>query len=223
MKFFKFISKQYIIESGKYLAKAAIGEGFIIQGGDCAETFIDFSEQMIENKLKVLLQMSAIIHYTTKINVIKIGRIAGQFAKPRSNELEHRNNISLPSYRGDGINSIAFNKEARQHNPDNLLKAYNQSAATMNLIRNLMMKGFTDFSNIQSWGNTILNNSEYVSKYHVIVNKIKEILKFTNLNKTIAMPSLNSNIINTLFTSHEALMLDYESAFIANQHKNFYN
>ena len=207
----------------KYLAKAAIGEGFIIQGGDCAETFIDFSEQMIENKLKVLLQMSAIIHYTTKINVIKIGRIAGQFAKPRSNELEHRNNISLPSYRGDGINSIAFNKEARQHNPDNLLKAYNQSAATMNLIRNLMMKGFTDFSNIQSWGNTILNNSEYVSKYHVIVNKIKEILKFTNSSKATIMPSLNSNIINTLFTSHEALMLDYESAFIANKHKNFYN
>ena len=91
-----------------YLADASKGKGFIIQGGDCAETFVDFSEKMIENKLKVLLQMSAIIHYTTKINVIKIGRIAGQFAKPRSNKYEIRDNLKLPSYRGDAINSLTF-------------------------------------------------------------------------------------------------------------------
>jgi len=206
-----------------YLKEASKGNGFIIQGGDCAETFIDFNEKMIENKLKVLLQMSAIIHYTTKVNVLKIGRIAGQFAKPRSNVHETRKNISLPSYRGDAINQIAFNKNSREPNPNNLLQAYHQSAATMNLIRNLMMKGFTNFSNIQSWGIPFLNNSEYVKKYNIIVNRIKDIITFTNTNKTIPASTINPNIVNTLFTSHEALMLDYESAFIVNENKKYYN
>ena len=206
-----------------YLAEASRGKGFIIQGGDCAETFVDFSEKMIENKLKVLLQMSAIIHYTTKINVIKIGRIAGQFAKPRSNKYEIRDNLKLPSYRGDAINSLTFTKDARKHNPANLLQAYHQSAATMNLIRNLMMKGFTNFSNIQSWGVPFLNNSEYVKQYNIIVNKIKDILKFTSPNKETITPNLNQNIVNTLFTSHEALMLDYESTFVTKKNMLHYD
>ena len=217
------VSINEIYNLRNYLEEASKGNGFIIQGGDCAETFIDFNEKMIENKLKVLLQMSAIIHYTTKINVLKIGRIAGQFAKPRSQEYETRENITLPSYRGDGINQIQFSQNSRHPNPNNLLQAYHQSAATMNLIRNLMMQGFTNFSNIQSWGISFLNNSEYVKKYNIIVNKIKDIITFTNTNKTIPTSTINPNIVNTLFTSHEALILDYESAFIINEKKKYYD
>ena len=102
------VSVNEIKELRNHLSEVAQGRGFIIQGGDCAETFIDFSTESIKNKLKVLLQMSAIIQYITKINVIKIGRIAGQFFKPRTNEYENRKNIKLPSYRGDAINSIKF-------------------------------------------------------------------------------------------------------------------
>ena len=134
------VSVNEIIELKNNLSDAAQGNGFIIQGGDCAETFIDFNTSSIKNKIKVLLQMSAIIQYITKINVTKIGRIAGQFFKPRTNDFELRNKIKLPSYRGDAINSINFNEEDRKPNPKRLLQAYHQSAATMNLIRNLTMR-----------------------------------------------------------------------------------
>ena len=153
------VSIQEIKILKKHLSNVAQGNGFIIQGGDCAETFIDFNADMIENKLKTLLQMSAIIQYITKTNIIRIGRIAGQFFKPRTNTFEIRDNMKLPVYRGDGINSIEFSKDGRTHNPKRLLQAYHQSAATMNLIRNLMMEGFTDLSNIQSWSIPLIEKS----------------------------------------------------------------
>jgi len=204
----------------QHLSKVAQGHGFIIQGGDCAETFIDFNAEMIENKLKVLLQMSAIIQYITKTNIIRIGRIAGQFFKPRTNDFEVRNNITLPVYRGDGINSIEFSKKARTHNPKRLLQAYHQSAATMNLIRNLTMTGYTSINNIQSWNFSPLEKSEYVKKYHMIANQIQDILTFTDNRNNNLFPNLS---YNTVFTSHEALVLDYEDTFILNQKNKYYN
>ena len=201
----------------KHLSQAAQGKCFIIQGGDCAETFIDFNTRSIQNKLKVLLQMSAIIQYITKINVIKIGRIAGQFFKPRTNAFEERNNIKLPSYRGDAINSIEFTKEGRQPNPKRLLQAYHQSASTMNLIRNLTMRGFTNFQNIKSWELSNFQKSKYFQKYDDIVNQIKEIFKFTNQH------NISNNLSNTVYTSHEALLLDYENAFLHQENKKIFN
>ena len=207
------VSVNEIKELRHHLSEVAQGRGFIIQGGDCAETFIDFSTDSIKNKLKVLLQMSAIIQYITKINVVKIGRIAGQFFKPRTNEFENRNNIKLPSYRGDAINSIKFSKEGRTPNPKRLLQAYHQSAATMNLIRNLTMRGFTNFQNIQSWKSTNFKQSKYFKKYNVVANQIKEIFQFTN------QKNQSNYISNTVYTSHEALLLEYENAFL-NKNKN---
>ena len=193
------------------LADASKGNSFILQGGDCAETFSEFSNNMIQNKLKVLLQMSAIIQYITKIKVTKIGRIAGQFFKPRSLDVEVRDDITLPVYRGDGINSISFSKEDRVPNPKRLLQVYHQSSAIMNLIRNLTMRGFTNFLHINSWDVSIHEKSKFVQKYNVIAQQINEMMTFAN--KTT--DSLSSNIFhNTVYTSHEALILDYENAFV---------
>ena len=201
----------------KQLSQVAQGDGFVIQGGDCAETFVDFNTQNIKNKLKVLLQMSAIIQYITKVNVVKIGRIAGQFFKPRTHEFETRKNLTLPSYRGDAINSIKFTEEDRKPNPKRLLQAYHQSAATMNLIRNLTMRGFTNFQNIKSWELSNLEKSRYFKKYNDIANHINEIFHFTNQN------NISNNLSNTVFTSHEALLLDYETAFLNKEESKIFN
>jgi len=217
------VSVNEIIELKNNLSDAAQGNGFIIQGGDCAETFIDFNTSSIKNKIKVLLQMSAIIQYITKINVTKIGRIAGQFFKPRTNDFELRSKIKLPSYRGDAINSINFNEEDRKPNPKRLLQAYHQSAATMNLIRNLTMRGFTNFQNIHSWELSDFQKSQYFQKYNVIANQIKDILKFTKDSNISLSTSLSSTVFNTVYSSHEALLLEYENTFIHQQKNKFYN
>ena len=217
------VSVNEIIELKNNLSDAAQGNGFIIQGGDCAETFIDFNTSSIKNKIKVLLQMSAIIQYITKINVTKIGRIAGQFFKPRTNDFELRNNKKLPSYRGDAINSLQFNEADRKPNPKRLLQAYHQSAATMNLIRNLTMRGFTNFQNIHSWELSDFQKSQYFQKYNVIANQIKDILKFTKHSNISLSTSLSSAVFNTVYSSHEALLLDYENTFIHQQKNKFYN
>ena len=192
------------------LANAAQGEGFILQGGDCAETFSEFSKDMIKNKLKVLLQMSAIIQYITKTNVTKIGRIAGQFFKPRSLDFEVRDNVRLPVYRGDAINSITFSKSERAPNPKRLLQVYHQSSAIMNLIRNLTMDGFTNFSNINSWDLSLQAKSKYVQKYNIIAKQINEMITFANASTDFFSSNIHHN---TVYTSHEALILDYERAF----------
>ena len=204
----------------KQLLFASKGEKFILQGGDCAETFNDFSEGTIKNKIKIILQMSAIIQYTTNLNVVTIGRIAGQFAKPRSQEFEERNGKKLPSYRGDAINDVKFSLPSREANPERLLRVYNQSAATMNLIRSLMMEGFTDFNNIKSWKLSFLDKSANVAKYNKIANKIKEALQFAQLT-TIDQ----TNMKNNFYISHEALLLEYEESFLnfSSSTKQYYN
>ena len=204
------VSVKEIAALKKQLANAAQGKGFILQGGDCAETFSEFSNDMIKNKLKVLLQMSAIIQYITKTNVTKIGRIAGQFFKPRSLDFEVRDNIKLPVYRGDAINSLSFSKSSRQPNPKRLLQVYHQSSAIMNLIRNLTMEGFTNFSNINSWDLSLQEKSKYVQKYNVIAKQINEMITFANASTDFFSSNIHHN---TVYTSHEALILDYENAF----------
>ena len=194
------------------LLQVANGDSFIIQGGDCAETFKNFSENMIKNKLKILLQMSAIIQYTTELKTVNIGRIAGQYIKPRSNNLETRDGITLPSYKGDGVNSIIFDKNKRIPNPNRLIKAYHQSASTMNLIRSLIMDGFTDIKQIQLWHQDLLGKSPLAKKYYKIVNKITEMLDFARKSGFVdKFSTINSA---NYYTSHEALLLDYEKAFL---------
>jgi len=198
----------------KDLIDAANGNSFIIQGGDCAETFEDFSAPIIKNKIKILLQLSAIIKYLTKLNIINIGRIAGQFAKPRTHEFEIRGKTKLPSYRGDAVNDIKFTKASREARPNRLVQAYHQSAATMNLIRSLIMEGYTDFQNIQSWGLSFLEKTHYVKKYNSIAKNIKEVLEVTSLSSIDNFYSTNNRIVNSIYTSHELLLLDFEEAFI---------
>ena len=213
------VSVKEIVALKKQLTNAAQGKGFILQGGDCAETFSEFSNDMIKNKLKVLLQMSAIIQYITKTNVTKIGRIAGQFFKPRSLDFEIRDAMELPVYRGDAINGLSFSKSSRQPNPKRLLQVYHQSSAIMNLIRNLTMEGFTNFSNINSWDLSLQEKSKYVQKYNVIAKQINEMITFANASADFFSSNIHHN---TVYTSHEALILDYENAFIKTyKNKNY--
>ena len=130
------------------LAAAGRGEAFLLQGGDCAESFSDFSAQNIKNLFKLMLQMNMVLMYSTGKPVVKVGRIAGQFAKPRSSDFEEIDGVKLPSYRGDIINGIEFTEEARVPDPQNMIKAYNQSAATLNLLRAFSRGGLADLNKV---------------------------------------------------------------------------
>lgn len=209
-----------IINLKNELKEVSIGTKFIIQGGDCAETFKNFSDQVIKNKLKILLQMSAIIQFTTNKKVINIGRIAGQYIKPRSELFETRNNITLPSYRGDGVNSIEFTSEKRVPNPANLIKAYHQSSSTMNLIRVLIMSGFTNMENIELWNSDLINNTKLGKKYNSIVHEIQNALNFIKASSSKSPYLVNNK--NNFYTSHEALLIDYEKAFLQNYNNKTY-
>ena len=193
------------------LAEAAQGNGFVIQGGDCAETFDEFKADIIKNKLKVLLQMSVVLTHGASCNVIKIGRIAGQFAKPRSSNTERRDGKELPSYRGDAVNDIKFNKENRTHNPKRLLRAYNQSAATLNLLRAFTTGGFADLNKVQLWNQEFIKQSPQGQQYQEIAMRIGDALKFM---EAIGITGQEQQAVRLteFFTSHEALLLGYEDA-----------
>ena len=193
------------------LAEAAQGNGFLIQGGDCAETFSEFKADAIRDKLKILLQMSVVLTYGASCNVIKVGRIAGQFAKPRSANLENRNGKELPSYRGDAVNDIEFNKKSRIPNPKRLLRTYNQSAATLNLLRAFTKGGFADLNKVHLWNQEFILKSPQGKKYEQIANSIDDALTFM---KAVGINSNNTAALHLteFFTSHEALLLGYEHA-----------
>ena len=193
------------------LADAAQGNGFLIQGGDCAETFNDFKADSIRDKLKILLQMSVVLTYGASCNVIKVGRIAGQFAKPRSSDTETRGEQTLPSYRGDAVNGIEFTDEARQPNPKRLLKTYNQSAATLNLLRAFTLGGFADLNKVQLWNQEFISTSSQGKKYQKIATSIDDALQFMNA-VGISSDRYASLRMAELYTSHEALLLGYEQA-----------
>ena len=193
------------------LGDAAQGNGFLIQGGDCAETFDDFRADSIRDKLKILLQMSVVLTYGASCNVVKLGRIAGQFAKPRSSNTETRDGIELPSYRGDAVNDINFNEDSRKQNPKRLLRTYNQSAATLNLLRAFTTGGFADLNRVHVWNQEFIAQSPQGKRYEEIANSIDDALIFM---KAVGINSDNTSALKLaeFFTSHEALLLGYEHA-----------
>ena len=194
----------------KHLAAAGRGEAFLLQGGDCAESFEQFSSDMIRDTFKVMLQMAIVLTHGAKVPVIKLGRMAGQFAKPRSAPTETVDGVELPSYRGDIINELAFTADARIPNPKKMLRAYTQAAATLNLIRAFSTGGYADVHQVHGW--TLgFTESEKAEKYREIANRISDTLDF------MAAAGVTSETAHTLqsveyYTSHESLLLEYEEA-----------
>ena len=193
------------------LAKVGRGEAFLLQGGDCAESFSDFNTLNIKNFFKLMLQMNMVMMYATGKPVVKVGRIAGQFAKPRSSDFEEIDGVKLPSYRGDIINGIEFTEEARIPNPQNMIRAYNQASATQNLLRAFSRGGLADLNKVHQWNLEFIKDHALGQKYSELSSKIDRAVKF------MAACGLSSDQVpqlhqTTLFTSHEALLLNYEEA-----------
>ncbi|ELS5288697.1 3-deoxy-7-phosphoheptulonate synthase class II [Campylobacter upsaliensis] len=195
----------------KSLAKVAKKEAFLLQGGDCAESFENFGANNIRDMFKILLQMAIVLTFAGGCPVVKIGRIAGQFAKPRSADYEELNGVSLPSYRGDIINGFEFSEKARIADPKRMLEAYYQSATTLNLLRGFAKGGLADLREVQRWNLGFVKKSELHKQYEDLSEKISSALAFMeacgiNANNT---PNLREV---SLYTSHEALLLPYEEA-----------
>ena len=195
----------------KSLAKVAEGEGFLLQGGDCAESFSEFNADNIRDTFRVILQMAVILTSGTNLPVVKVGRMAGQFAKPRSSTTEIKNNVELESYKGDIINGIEFDQLKREPDPERMLKAYSQAASTLNLLRAFADGGYADLRFVNSWNMGFLKSGEEYKRYRDLAGKIQESLNF--------MEALGVNSINTpqlrktdYYTCHEALLLPYEEA-----------
>jgi len=193
------------------LAKAVDGRAFLLQGGDCAESFAEFHPDAIRNTFRVLMQMAVVLTFAAGKPVIKVGRMAGQFAKPRSSATETRDGVTLPSYRGDSINDMAFTPEGRMPDPERLIKAYGQSAATLNLLRALAMGGYADLKNVHSWTLDFISGSPQHAAYAEIADRIGEALEFMEACGVSAheTPELTKT---EFYTSHEALLLNYEQA-----------
>jgi len=194
-----------------HLAKAAKGEAFLLQGGDCSEEFARCSAPNIKSTLKVLLQMAAILTYGGGRPVVKVGRIAGQYAKPRSSPTEMVNGLELPSYRGDMCNSVEGTPEARKADPQRMLKGYYLSAATLNLLRAFAQGGFSSLHNVHKWNQEFVKNSPVGGSYEQsVARQIERTLKFMeNIGIHTDMPQIKEV---EFFTSHEALFLDYEES-----------
>jgi 3-deoxy-7-phosphoheptulonate synthase len=192
------------------LAAVSRGEAFLLQGGDCAESFAEFSADQIRDTYKVMLQMAVVLTFGAKVPVVKVGRMAGQFAKPRSAPTEVKDGVELPSYRGDIINELDFTEAARLPNPQKMLQAYTQAAATLNLLRAFSQGGFADIHRVHSW--TLgFTDADDADRYRDMANRISDALDF------MTAAGLNSQTAHTLgtvdfYTSHEALLLEYEEA-----------
>ncbi len=193
------------------LADVAAGNAFLLQGGDCAESFAEFNANKIRDSFRVTLQMSVIMMFAGSVPVVKVGRMAGQFAKPRSDDNETRNGVTLPSYRGDCINGFEFTPEARRPDPQRMIRAYNQSAATLNLLRAFAHGGYADLHRVNKWNLDFLQDSPAVKRYRDVSARIDEALAF------MAACGITGDKVPTIretdfYTSHEALLLPYEQA-----------
>ncbi len=195
----------------RQLGDVAEGRAFLLQGGDCAESFDEFSADLIRDTYKVMLQMAVVLTFGAKKPVVKIGRMAGQFAKPRSADTEIIGGLELPSYRGDIINDIAFTPEARIPNPERMLQAYTQAAASLNLLRAFSQGGFADIARVHSWTLESTKDTEGYEEYHALANRISEALEFMD---AAGVNSANADTLHRVdyYTSHEALLLEYEEA-----------
>ena len=193
------------------LAKVGTGEAFLLQGGDCAESFSEFSANLIRDTFKVMLQMAVVLTFGSKKPVVKIGRMAGQFAKPRSADYETINDQKLPSYRGDIINDIAPDFKSREPDPKRMLQAYTQSAASVNLLRAFSQGGFADIRQVHSWTLENTRKGSRYTQFSELAERISEALDF------MEAAGISPNNTQTLrkvdfYTSHEALLLEYEEA-----------
>src|SRR6476469_8370188 len=188
------------------LGRVAAGDAFLLQGGDCAESFAEFHANALRDTLKVLLQMAVVLSYAAAVPVVKVTRMAGQFAKPRSQPTETIDGVTLPSYRGDIVNDIAFDAAAREPDPGRMLRAYNQSAITLNLLRAFTQGGFADLARVQQWNQAFVAASPQGERYGEICRRIQESLAFmTACGITpVSAPQLRST---ELFTSHDAMLL----------------
>jgi 3-deoxy-7-phosphoheptulonate synthase len=193
------------------LRDVANGEAFLLQGGDCAESFAEFHVDTIRDTFKVMLQMAVVLTYGASLPVVKVGRMAGQFAKPRSQEVEEKNGTSLPIYRGDNINGIAFDADARVPDPQRLVKAYNQSALTLNLLRAFSQGGMANLEKVHKWNLDFIKDSSQWERYEEVANDLDETLAFM---RAIGLtPETVPQLRETEFyTSHEALLPGYEEA-----------
>ncbi|MFY7697522.1 MAG: 3-deoxy-7-phosphoheptulonate synthase class II [Legionella sp.] len=203
------------------IAMAGRGQAFILQGGDCAESFNDCRSDIISNKLKILLQMSVVLLHGLHKPIIRVGRIAGQYAKPRSSATETLNGITLPSYRGDLINLPAFNRQARTPNPQLMLDGYSYATMTLNFIRALLAGGFADLHHPQRWDLRFVEHSAQAQEYHAIVHSISNSMDFLE-----SIDDLSQNNLSRIdfYTSHEALNLHYEQALTRQlQDQRWYN
>lgn len=190
------------------LAQVANGKAFLLQGGDCAETFDGVRANPIKAKLRVLLAMSVVLTYAGQVPVVKLGRLAGQYAKPRSKDTETREGVTLPAYRGDAVNGFDFTAKARKQDPERLLQMYNASAATLNLIRAFVKGGFADLRQLHAWNASFVRDSHVEKRYEEMAGEIERALGF------MEACGVDAETMRTVdfYASHEALLLDYESA-----------
>ena len=195
----------------KALGNVAKGEAFLFQGGDCAESFAEFSANNIRDTFRVILQMAVVLTFGGAIPVVKIGRMAGQFAKPRSDDNEMQNGVTLPSYRGDIINGLDFTPDARKPDPERMIQVYNQSAATLNLLRAFAQGGYADLHEVHRWNLDFVDSSPQGERYRDLARRIGESLDFM---AACGVTSETSNAVREtdFFTSHEALLLPYEQS-----------
>ena len=190
------------------IAEAAAGRAFWLQGGDCAETFAAATADSIRNRIKTILQMAAVLQYYSSLPVIKVGRMAGQFAKPRSNDTETRGDTTLPAYRGDAVNDIEFTESARTPDPNRLVRVYNTSAATLNLVRAFTQGGFADLRRVHEWNKGFIRDSQFGEKYEQMANEIGRALAFM---ESAGVDPEQFKAVD-FFASHEALIIEYEKA-----------
>lgn len=201
----------------RQLGEVSQGRGFLLQGGDCAESFADFNAANIRDTFKVMLQMAVVLTFGGKVPVTKIARVAGQYAKPRSADFEEIDGVKLPSYRGDIVNSFEPNEAAREPDPERLITAYHHSASTLNLLRAFAQGGLADLHQVNRWNMSFVESNPNRDRYQALADQLKETLDFMEV---IGLTSETTPMIKEtqLFTSHEALLLNYEQALTRKDH-----
>ncbi len=193
------------------LARVANGEAFLLQGGDCAESFAEFNANKIRDTFRVLLQMAIVMTYSGSMPIVKVGRMAGQFAKPRSSDTETQGDITLPSYRGDNINGLEFTQESRVPDPQRMIRAYHQASATLNLLRAFAHGGYANLNKVHQWNLDFVSDSPLGARYQDLASRIGEALRFMQACGITpeTVPALKET---DFYTSHEALLLPYEES-----------
>ncbi|EHA8587356.1 Phospho-2-dehydro-3-deoxyheptonate aldolase [Cocos nucifera] len=192
------------------LADAAVGKAFLLQGGDCAESFKEFNANNIRDTFRILLQMGAVLMFGSQMPIIKLGRMAGQFAKPRSEPFEERNGVKLPSYRGDNVNGDAFDEKSRTPDPQRMIRAYCQAAATLNLLQAFATGGYAAMQRVTQWNLDFTEHNEQGDRYRELAHRVDEALGFMSATGlTVDHPIMTTT---EFWTSHECLLLPYEQA-----------